>query len=38
MFYTACGAVDIKIATGPHDQTVNMPFLGHPLADEPLSN
>lgn len=27
---------DIEIATGSYDQTVNMPLLGHPLADEPL--
>jgi hypothetical protein len=25
---------DIEIATGSYDRTVNMPFFGHPLADE----
>jgi hypothetical protein len=31
------GAVeDIEIATGSYSQTVNMAFLGHPLADESL--
>ena len=29
-------AEDIEIATGPYDQTVNMLFFGHPLADKPL--
>ncbi|KAF1840368.1 uncharacterized protein K460DRAFT_296082 [Cucurbitaria berberidis CBS 394.84] len=28
---------DIEIATGPHDQTTNLPFLGHPFADEFLT-
>jgi hypothetical protein len=27
---------DVEIATGPYDQTVNVPFLGYPLADESL--
>jgi hypothetical protein len=29
-------AEDIKIATGLYNQTVNMRFLDHPLADKPL--
>jgi hypothetical protein len=29
---------DIEIATGPYDQTINVPLLGHPLADEPISD
>jgi hypothetical protein len=29
-------AEDIQIATGPYDQSTNMPFVSHPLANESL--
>jgi hypothetical protein len=29
---------DIEIATGPYDQTTNVPLLGHPLADKSIAN
>jgi hypothetical protein len=31
-------AEHIEIATGPLDQIINLPFLGHPLANESLFN
>jgi hypothetical protein len=29
---------NIEIATGPYDQTTNVPLFGHPLADEPIAD
>ena len=28
---------NIEIATGPYDQTTNVPLFSHPLADEPIA-